>query len=138
VYPLPRPTAIEPLGDEPVQAARPAPSQAVGNGFLEAIGARTLSGRLFTAADFNAGAAPVAVVNEPFVRKFLGGRNPIGRRVRIDAARQDGSQEPWREIIGVVPDLGLSVANASLRRVCIRRCTMSSCTTLRFVPLQIR
>ena len=66
----------------------PAPSVAVGAGFLEAIGARALAGRLFTAADFIEGAAPVAVVNEPFVQKFLGGRNPIGRRIRIEAARE--------------------------------------------------
>jgi predicted permease len=114
LYELPKPTAIEPIGDEAVQAAMPAPSNAVGNGFLEAIGARTLAGRLFTASDFTAGAAPVAVVNEPFVKKFLGGRNPIGRRIRIEGVRVDGSQQPWREIIGVVPDLGLSVANPSL------------------------
>jgi predicted permease len=114
IYPMPRPTAVEAIGDEPIQAAMPAPSHAVGAGFLEAIGARTLSGRLFAAADFVDGAAPVAVVNEPFVRKFLGGRNPIGRRIRIEEPREDGTREPWREIVGVVPDLGLSVANASL------------------------
>jgi len=114
LYGLPKPTALEPVGDEPVQAAMPAPSHAVGNGFLEAIGSRTLAGRLFTASDFIEGAAPVAVVNEPFVQKFLGGRNPIGRRIRIEGTREDGSQEPWREIVGVVPDLGLSVANPSL------------------------
>jgi hypothetical protein len=114
IYPMPRPTAVEAIGDEPVQAAMPAPSHPVGPGFLETIGARTLSGRLFTAADFVDGAAAVAVVNEPFVRKFLGGRNPIGRRIRIEEPREDGTHEPWREIVGVVPDLGLSVANASL------------------------
>ena len=114
LYGLPKPTALEPVGDEAVQAAMPAPSVAVGNGFLEAIGARTLAGRLFMPSDFIAGAAPVAVVNEPFVQKFLGGRNPIGRRIRIEGPRDDGSQEPWREIVGVVPDLGLSVANPSL------------------------
>ena len=113
LYPMPRPTAVEPIGDEPRQAAMPAPSHAVGNGFLQAIGARALSGRLFAATDFVAGAAPVAVVNELFVRKFLGGRNPIGRRIRIEQLRADGT-EPWREIVGVVPDLGLSVANPSL------------------------
>src|SRR4029453_10923865 len=114
VYPLPRATGAERIGDGPPQAAMPAPSQAVGNGFLDAIGARTLSGRLFAAGDFVDGAAPVAVVNAPFVRKFFGGPNPLGRRIRIEAARKDGSQEPWREIVGVVPDLGLSVANAGL------------------------
>ena len=114
LYGLPRPTALEPVGDEQAQAAMPAPSVAVGDGYLEAIGARTLAGRLFTPSDFIAGAAPVAVVNEPFVRKFLGGRNPIGRRIRIEGAREDGSQEPWREVVGVVPDLGMSVATPSL------------------------
>ena len=56
----------------------------------------------------------MAVVNEPFVQKFLGGRNPIGRRIRIEEAREDGSQEPWREIVGVVPDLGMSVGDPAL------------------------
>lgn len=114
LYPPPRPTAIEPIGDEPTLAAQPAPSHAVGNGFLEAIGARTLSGRLFVASDFLEGAAPVAVVNAPFVDKFLGGRNPIGRRIRIEKPRADGSQEPWHEIVGVVPDLGLNVGDPEL------------------------
>jgi predicted permease len=114
LYPMPRRTAVEPIGDEPRQAAMPAPSHAVGSGFLEAVGARALNGRLFTATDFIEGAAPVAVVNEPFVRKFLGGRNPIGRRIRVEQPRDDGSEEPWREIVGIVPDLGLSVANPSL------------------------
>jgi putative ABC transport system permease protein len=114
LYPAPRSTAIEPVGDETPQAPQAAPSFAVGNGYLEAIGARTLAGRLFIATDFNAGAAPVAVVNEPFVQKFLGGRNPIGRRLRIEQPRADGTQEPWYEIVGVVPDLGLSVGDPAL------------------------
>jgi predicted permease len=114
LYPQPRPTRIEPLEGEPSSAPAPAPSHAVGNGFLEAIGARALAGRLFTPADFREGAAPVAVVNEPFVRKFFGGANPIGRRIRIEQPDADDSSEPWREIVGVVPDLGLSVANTSM------------------------
>jgi predicted permease len=114
LYPQPRPTLIEPLAGEPPRAAAPAPSHAVSNGFLEAIGARPLAGRLFAPADFRAGAAPVAVVNEPFVRKFFGGGNPIGRRIRIERPNSDGLPEPWHEIVGVVPDLGLSVANASM------------------------
>ena len=54
------------------------------------------------------------MVNEPFVRKFLGGRNPIGRRIRIDAARDRQAEQQWREIVGVVPDLGLSVGDPAL------------------------
>ena len=52
--------------------------------------ARTGRGRVFTAADYIEGAAPVAVVNEPFVQKFLGGRNPLGRRIRIDDGGANG------------------------------------------------
>jgi putative ABC transport system permease protein len=114
LYPPPRATAIEPVGDEVAQAPQAAPSHAVGMGYLEAIGARTLAGRLFVATDFSTGAAPVVVVNEPFVQKFLAGRNPIGRRVRIEQSRKDGPQEPWYEIVGVVPDLGLSVGDPAL------------------------
>jgi predicted permease len=112
LYPAPRPVHVEPTDNEPITGAQPAPGHAVGNGFLEAIGARPLSGRLFAASDFVTGAAPVAVVNEPFVRKFLGGRNPIGRRIRIET--RGTTQQPWREIIGVVPDLGLSVGDPAL------------------------
>ena len=114
LYPPPRPTAVEPIGDEPTLTPRPAPTHAVGQGFLESIGGHPTAGRLFTAADFAAGAAPVAIVNEPFVREFLGGRNPIGRRIRVARPREDGQVEPWREIVGVVPDLGLSVGDPAL------------------------
>jgi putative ABC transport system permease protein len=113
LYPPPRPISVESIGDEPVIAPRPAPGHAVGRGFLESIGGQPVAGRLFAAADFAAGAAPVAIVNEPFVREFLDGRNPIGRRIRV-ANRQGVEAEPWREIVGVVPDLGLSVGDPAL------------------------
>ena len=96
LYPPPRPTAVEPIGDEPTMAPQPAPGHAVGHGFMEAIGAHATSGRLFNESDFVTGAAPVAIVNEPFVSKFLGGRNPIGRRIRIDHQRAGGSSTTIR------------------------------------------
>jgi predicted permease len=113
LYPPPRPISVEPIDDEPVIAPRPAPGHAVGQGFLESIGGQPVAGRLFAAADFAAGAAPVAIVNEPFVREFLGGRNPIGRRIRVEN-RQGGQMAPWHEVVGVVPDLGLSVGDPAL------------------------
>jgi putative ABC transport system permease protein len=106
--------AVEPLAGEPERPPQSAPSHRVGNGFLETIGARVVSGRLFTAADFLPGAVPVVVVNEPFVQKFLGGRNPIGRRIRVEGRGTVEDPEPWREIVGVVPDLGLSVGDPLL------------------------
>lgn len=58
-----------------------------------------VAGRLFDARDGH-GAAPVAVVNEAFVRRFMGGESPLGHRVRGEQA-----DDPWRTIVGVVPDV---------------------------------
>ena len=113
LYPPPRATSVEPMEGEPVIAPQPAPGHAVSNGFLEAIGARVVAGRLLTASDYLEGAAPVVVVNEPFVERFLNGRNAIGRRIKIED-RESNEPAAWREIVGVVPDLGLSVGNRSL------------------------
>jgi putative ABC transport system permease protein len=114
LYPAPRAVSVEPIGDEPVMSPQPAPGHAVGHGFMEAIGARAIAGRLFTRADFVGGAARVAIVNQPFVEKFLGGRNAIGRRIRIHRRGQSATPPAWHEIIGVVPDLGLSVGDPAL------------------------
>jgi len=85
----------------------------VTDGFLHAIGARVVAGRLLDRTDFVEGAAEVVVVNEPFVQKFFGGRNAVGRRIKIEDRGSD-QESPWREIVGVVPDLGLSVGDPAL------------------------
>jgi predicted permease len=113
LYPPPRPVSVEPIGDEPAMAPQPAPGHAVTDGFLAAIGARVIAGRLLDRTDFVEGAAPVVVVNEPFVQKFFGGRNAVGRRIKIDDRGSDESS-PWREIVGVVPDLGMSVGDPTM------------------------
>jgi putative ABC transport system permease protein len=109
-----RMTAVEASAGEPAAVTRAAPVVAVHGGFFETLGARVEAGRLFTAADFAASAPPVAVVNAPFVAVFLGGANPIGRRVRTIPAEAGATPEPWREIVGVVPDLGLSAGDPSM------------------------
>src|SRR3546814_17211351 len=53
------------------------------SGFRESIGGQTIAGRSFTATDFVVGAAPVAIVNQPFVARFFAGRSPVGGRVRV-------------------------------------------------------
>ncbi len=87
-------------------------------GYFATLGAEALAGRLFRETDLAPGAPPVAVVNQPFIDRFLGGRNPLGRRLRLaDPGGEEGEAagpEPWREIVGVVPDLGLSVADPSM------------------------
>lgn len=87
---------------------------AVGPDFFDVMGARLVAGRLLTAGDVGAD-PPVVVVDEPFVDRVLGGRNAVGRQIRIGGpdgsggtAAEDGAPEPWHEIVGVVADLGLN------------------------------
>jgi len=96
--------AIDPVNGETQHISGAAPVTEVSDGFLESIGGKPMAGRSFTANDFLPGAAPVAIVNQPFVDRFFDGRSPIGRRVQVSAAA-------WREIIGVVPDLGVSAGD---------------------------
>lgn len=93
---------------------RPAPVVAVQEGFFHVLGASRYDGRLFTPADFSPNAPPVAIVNEPFVTKFLAGMNPLGRRLRVLPTVTGGTPGQWREIVGVVPDLGLSAGDSSM------------------------
>ncbi len=98
------PIMIESLDDPSQELSGSAPTTEVSDGFLESIGGHTMAGRSFTATDFVVGAAPVAIVNQPFVDRFFAGRSPVGRRVRV-------STEGWREIVGVVPELGVSAGD---------------------------
>jgi len=50
-------------------------------GWFDTFGVRLIAGRDFTDADRN-GSTKVAIANEAFARKFMGGQNPIGRRPR--------------------------------------------------------
>lgn len=102
---------VEPLSGRSPDAPRPAPVAEVSPGFLATLDAVPITGRLFTGNDGRAGSVPVVIVNLPFVRDFLGGAPPLGRRIRtIDGGRPG----PWRDIVGVVPDLGLSVGDPAL------------------------
>ena len=98
------PIVIEPPSGQSQPLTGSTPATEVSDGFLESIGGRTMIGRSFTASDFLAGAAPVAIVNQPFVDRFFNGRSPVGRRVKV-------LTEGWREIVGVVPDLGVSAGD---------------------------
>jgi predicted permease len=77
--------------------------------FFDALGVSMVAGRAFHAGDRSSD-RPVVIVNQSFVRDVLGGRNPMGRRVRLAAARND-APGPWQEIVGVAPDLGMDVLN---------------------------
>ena len=80
---------IESLDGQSQALTGSAPATEVSDGFLESIGGRPMAGRSFTANDYLAGAAPVAIVNQPFVDRFFDGRSPIGRRVKSQSTRAD-------------------------------------------------
>lgn len=65
-------------------------------GWFQTYGMPMLAGRDFTSAD-TPGAPPVAIVNEAFAKRFTGGRNPVGTRVR-----QPHNVD--RQIVGYVRD----------------------------------
>ena len=74
--------------------------------FFDVVGAPVIRGRALTAADAEH-RTPAVLVNAFFVDHVLGGHHPIGRRVRFTSTREPGAG-PWHEIVGVVPDLGVS------------------------------
>jgi predicted permease len=67
--------------------------------FFRTMGIPIRRGREFEEAD-GPGAPYVAVVNEAFVRRYLGGGEPLGRRVRFPG--MDSDADPWAAIVGVV------------------------------------
>ena len=85
LYPPPRPTSVEPMADEPAMAPQPAPGHAVGRGYLEAIGARAISRPPVQRRPISSRAPRRwRLSTSRSCSKFLGGRNPIGRRIRVD------------------------------------------------------
>ncbi len=97
-------------GHPRVQTATVAPD------FFDVLRVPVLTGRPFAAADAGPGAHAV-VVNESFVREILGGRSPVGRRLRYPGSPADedapggaaAEAGPWYEIVGVVRDVIMTV-----------------------------
>ncbi len=79
--------------------------QLVSEGYFPVLKIQFVDGRGFTEAEVN-GARKLAIVNQTFVKKYLGNENPIGRQVRIAqlAEFDDAVKEPVFEIIGLVAD----------------------------------
>jgi putative ABC transport system permease protein len=90
--------------------------------FFDVVGASVISGRALTTADAERGTR-VVLVNEFFVKKVMGGRNPIGRRFHFASTREP-TAEPWYEIVGVVPDLSVSDKSTDLRQARIYQTTL--------------
>ena len=84
----------------PNDAAAQSSLNEVGPDYFRTVGIPLVAGREFTAAD-RAGAPKVAIVNEAFVRHFIGNRNPIG----VGVYRGGGKDVKFDTfIVGVVKD----------------------------------
>ncbi len=94
-------------GDFSLEGSRAAPGEryytefrVASPGYFAAMRIGLRQGRGFEPQDTEA-RAPVAIVNEAFARKYLGGGDALGRRMRVDW----DDQQPYREIVGVVADV---------------------------------
>ena len=86
----------------------------VGTGFFETMGIPFVAGRGFTPSDFdvaeaNSGATPTkaptpTIVNQAFVKKYLGKESPLGKLFGEQGADANGPGSPGWEIVGVVRD----------------------------------
>lgn len=74
----------------------------VSHTYLQTIGARLLAGRWLTEADSGGAQPPVFVVNRALVRRYFGGKNPVGTLPRV--YRSPDYIETW-QIVGVVEDM---------------------------------
>ncbi len=76
-------------------------SDVVAEGTFASLGVRPLFGREFERLDA-AASQPVAIVNQSLARKLWPRESALGKRLRRARAGRD---EPWRTVVGVVPDL---------------------------------
>jgi putative ABC transport system permease protein len=83
---------------------------AVDPSYFAVLQAPMIAGRGFTSSDLSPDVR-VVVVDQAFADSVMGGRNPIGHRVRFIAWQMPDSivaRQPWYEIVGLVKDLGMS------------------------------
>jgi predicted permease len=101
-------TGMSQLALDGVSYSRPedlpeANSATVSPGFFDVFEVTPSQGRLFTQLDARE-AAPVAIVNESFVRQYFTDGRALGRLIRMGGLESTGA---WREVVGVVPDLNM-------------------------------
>jgi len=84
--------------ERPPQGSRPVAREYLTSpGYFRILGLPVQAGREFNSSDSGNGLA-VALVDEAFARSQFSRENPIGHRIRSEAAH------PWRTIVGVVAD----------------------------------
>src|SRR5687768_5575410 len=85
-------------------------SAAVDLSYFDVLQAPIIAGRGFTSADLSPD-AHVVIVDQAFADSVMGGRNPVGHRLRPRSWEMPDSiaaRQPSYEIVGMVKDLGMS------------------------------
>jgi putative ABC transport system permease protein len=75
-------------------------------GYFETLELPLLKGRLLSENDIKL-AKPVAIVNQTLARKYFGGEDPIGKKIKFqvfDRPFLDAPHDTFFEIVGLVPD----------------------------------
>ncbi len=81
----------------------------VSNEFFRTFSAAAVRGRVFGAEDAQAGLQTI-LVNEKLAARVFAGEDPIGQRIRLGGQDSDNA---WRTIVGIVPDLWIAGLDAS-------------------------
>jgi putative ABC transport system permease protein len=104
---------FEIVGDVPTDPSsrRSAHYQMVSARYFDALGILILRGRAFDERD-RATSAPVCIVNEEFVRRHLGGREPIGTMVQVPNVAQGATPPVAREIVGVIKQVAIQAGES--------------------------
>jgi putative ABC transport system permease protein len=80
--------------------------QLCSEGYFPTLRIQFVDGRSFTEAEVN-GKRKLAIVNQTFVKRYMGHDNPMGQRIHIAQLETfpDPLPEAWFEVIGVVADV---------------------------------
>jgi putative ABC transport system permease protein len=70
-------------------------------GYFQTIGVPLVRGRFLTDAD-RPPHAPVTLVNETLAKKYFGGADPVGRRIKFGRPQD---KDEWTTIVGIVGDV---------------------------------
>jgi putative ABC transport system permease protein len=131
---------VLPTDEEPSQTNRwifAAHTMQVDAAFFETFEARPLSGRGFTGDEFSAPSRSI-VVSQRFVETTLEGASPLGLRLRYalppSAAEAGSIEEPWYEIVGVVPDIPANPYSGTVYHPLAPSSVRSASVVMRLAP----
>jgi putative ABC transport system permease protein len=94
--------SIEGRGPEPQERWTPLRWTAIREDYFQAMGARLLRGRYFSAQD-GPNSFLVAIIDESMARRYWPGEDAIGKRFKGQDAR--GQNDDWLTVVGIVNDM---------------------------------